>query len=96
MVFTSVSVVSLNFLVSNFPSNSASGPFTCLIYRNVTVPVYTTLKGVRGHFIFSIKEIMRRVATMLKVTRDNTEQTRGLVNARETCGVTDATHTHTW
>uniref|UniRef100_A0A8C3SF64 Pleckstrin homology, MyTH4 and FERM domain containing H1 n=1 Tax=Chelydra serpentina TaxID=8475 RepID=A0A8C3SF64_CHESE len=23
----------------------ASGPFTCLIYRNVTVPVYTTLKG---------------------------------------------------
>ncbi|XP_067413879.1 pleckstrin homology domain-containing family H member 1 isoform X3 [Emydura macquarii macquarii] len=31
--------------ISNFPSNSASGPFTCLIYRNVTVPVYTTLKG---------------------------------------------------
>uniref|UniRef100_A0A672V5V1 Pleckstrin homology, MyTH4 and FERM domain containing H1 n=1 Tax=Strigops habroptila TaxID=2489341 RepID=A0A672V5V1_STRHB len=30
--------------VSNF-SCSASGPFTCLIYRNVTVPVYTTLKG---------------------------------------------------
>ncbi|KAM9554780.1 pleckstrin homology domain-containing family H member 1 [Guaruba guarouba] len=29
---------------SNF-SCSASGPFTCLIYRNVTVPVYTTLKG---------------------------------------------------
>uniref|UniRef100_A0A8C8R9A0 Pleckstrin homology, MyTH4 and FERM domain containing H1 n=1 Tax=Pelusios castaneus TaxID=367368 RepID=A0A8C8R9A0_9SAUR len=39
------SVLFLNFLVSNFPSNSASGPFTCLIYRNVTVPVYTTLKG---------------------------------------------------
>ncbi|XP_053883286.1 pleckstrin homology domain-containing family H member 1 isoform X3 [Malaclemys terrapin pileata] len=31
--------------ISNFPSYSASGPFTCLIYRNVTVPVYTTLKG---------------------------------------------------
>ncbi|XP_074765844.1 pleckstrin homology domain-containing family H member 1 isoform X3 [Athene noctua] len=29
---------------SNF-SYSTSGPFTCLIYRNVTVPVYTTLKG---------------------------------------------------
>ncbi|XP_064316141.1 pleckstrin homology domain-containing family H member 1 isoform X1 [Phalacrocorax carbo] len=29
---------------SNF-SRSTSGPFTCLIYRNVTVPVYTTLKG---------------------------------------------------
>ncbi|GAB0190501.1 pleckstriny domain-containing family H member 1 [Grus japonensis] len=29
---------------SNF-SHSTSGPFTCLIYRNVTVPVYTTLKG---------------------------------------------------
>ncbi|XP_071414234.1 pleckstrin homology domain-containing family H member 1 isoform X1 [Pithys albifrons albifrons] len=26
-------------------SCSTSGPFTCLIYRNVTVPVYTTLKG---------------------------------------------------
>ncbi|XP_068802319.1 pleckstrin homology domain-containing family H member 1 isoform X2 [Struthio camelus] len=26
-------------------SRAASGPFTCLIYRNVTVPVYTTLKG---------------------------------------------------
>ncbi|XP_066492806.1 pleckstrin homology domain-containing family H member 1 [Tiliqua scincoides] len=24
---------------------STSGPFTCLIYRNVTVPVYTVLKG---------------------------------------------------
>uniref|UniRef100_A0A8C3F086 Pleckstrin homology, MyTH4 and FERM domain containing H1 n=1 Tax=Corvus moneduloides TaxID=1196302 RepID=A0A8C3F086_CORMO len=31
-------------LVSNF-SCSTSGPFTYLIYRNVTVPVYTTLKG---------------------------------------------------
>uniref|UniRef100_A0A8C0IVV0 Pleckstrin homology, MyTH4 and FERM domain containing H1 n=1 Tax=Chelonoidis abingdonii TaxID=106734 RepID=A0A8C0IVV0_CHEAB len=31
--------------ILNFPSYSASGPFTCLIYRNVTVPVYTTLKG---------------------------------------------------
>nr|XP_009482683.1 PREDICTED: pleckstrin homology domain-containing family H member 1 [Pelecanus crispus] len=30
--------------ISNF-SRSTSGPFTCLIYRNVTVPVYTTLKG---------------------------------------------------
>uniref|UniRef100_A0A8C3LMZ2 Pleckstrin homology, MyTH4 and FERM domain containing H1 n=1 Tax=Chrysolophus pictus TaxID=9089 RepID=A0A8C3LMZ2_CHRPC len=30
--------------ISNF-SYSASGPFTCLIYRNITVPVYTTLKG---------------------------------------------------
>ncbi|XP_025893987.1 pleckstrin homology domain-containing family H member 1 [Nothoprocta perdicaria] len=29
---------------SNF-SRVASGPFTSLIYRNVTVPVYTTLKG---------------------------------------------------
>ncbi|NXR26524.1 PKHH1 protein, partial [Cinclus mexicanus] len=29
---------------SNF-SCSTSGPFTCLIYRNVTVPVYSTLKG---------------------------------------------------
>ncbi|XP_074853311.1 pleckstrin homology domain-containing family H member 1 [Carettochelys insculpta] len=31
--------------ISNFPSCSASGPFTCLIYRNVTCPVYTMLKG---------------------------------------------------
>uniref|UniRef100_A0A663E1Z1 Pleckstrin homology, MyTH4 and FERM domain containing H1 n=1 Tax=Aquila chrysaetos chrysaetos TaxID=223781 RepID=A0A663E1Z1_AQUCH len=31
-------------VISNF-SCSTSGPFTCLIYRNVTVPVYTTLKG---------------------------------------------------
>uniref|UniRef100_A0A8C3EY01 Pleckstrin homology, MyTH4 and FERM domain containing H1 n=1 Tax=Corvus moneduloides TaxID=1196302 RepID=A0A8C3EY01_CORMO len=30
--------------ISNF-SCSTSGPFTYLIYRNVTVPVYTTLKG---------------------------------------------------
>ncbi|XP_019374729.1 PREDICTED: pleckstrin homology domain-containing family H member 1 [Gavialis gangeticus] len=30
---------------SSFTSHSASGPFICLIYRNVTVPVYTTLKG---------------------------------------------------
>uniref|UniRef100_A0A8C4YEV4 Pleckstrin homology, MyTH4 and FERM domain containing H1 n=1 Tax=Gopherus evgoodei TaxID=1825980 RepID=A0A8C4YEV4_9SAUR len=44
-VRNAVFVLSLNFLVSNFPSYSASGPFTCLIYRNVTVPVYTTLKG---------------------------------------------------
>uniref|UniRef100_A0A8C3LFY3 Pleckstrin homology, MyTH4 and FERM domain containing H1 n=1 Tax=Chrysolophus pictus TaxID=9089 RepID=A0A8C3LFY3_CHRPC len=28
--------------VNNTPT---SGPFTCLIYRNITVPVYTTLKG---------------------------------------------------
>nr|XP_014347011.1 PREDICTED: pleckstrin homology domain-containing family H member 1 [Latimeria chalumnae] len=31
--------------ISNLPSYSASGPFTHLIYKNVTVPVYTTLKG---------------------------------------------------
>ncbi|KAJ6667244.1 hypothetical protein lerEdw1_017222 [Lerista edwardsae] len=30
---------------SNSPICSPSGPFTCLIYRNVTVPVYTVLKG---------------------------------------------------
>uniref|UniRef100_A0A672V9C4 Pleckstrin homology, MyTH4 and FERM domain containing H1 n=1 Tax=Strigops habroptila TaxID=2489341 RepID=A0A672V9C4_STRHB len=29
----------------NDTSSCSSGPFTCLIYRNVTVPVYTTLKG---------------------------------------------------
>ncbi|XP_075783503.1 pleckstrin homology domain-containing family H member 1 isoform X3 [Pelodiscus sinensis] len=31
--------------ILNFPSYSNSGPFTGLIYRNVTVPVYSTLKG---------------------------------------------------
>ncbi|XP_054827182.1 pleckstrin homology domain-containing family H member 1 isoform X2 [Eublepharis macularius] len=30
---------------SNSPTYSSCGPFTCLIYRNVTVPVYTMLKG---------------------------------------------------
>ncbi|XP_040557472.1 pleckstrin homology domain-containing family H member 1 isoform X2 [Gallus gallus] len=29
----------------NDASSCSSGPFTCLIYRNTTVPVYTTLKG---------------------------------------------------
>ncbi|XP_029454707.1 pleckstrin homology domain-containing family H member 1 [Rhinatrema bivittatum] len=31
--------------VSSFPTYAASSPFTHLIYKNVTVPVYTTLKG---------------------------------------------------
>ncbi|KAJ1103873.1 hypothetical protein NDU88_001294 [Pleurodeles waltl] len=31
--------------VSNFPACVAPGPFTHLIYKNVSVPVYTTLKG---------------------------------------------------
>ncbi|MBN3278984.1 PKHH1 protein, partial [Polyodon spathula] len=31
--------------VSNLPLYPAAGPFTHLIYKNVTVPVYTTLKG---------------------------------------------------
>ncbi|XP_051775721.1 pleckstrin homology domain-containing family H member 1 isoform X2 [Erpetoichthys calabaricus] len=31
--------------VSNFPLYPVSGPFTHLIYRNVMVPVYTTIKG---------------------------------------------------
>ncbi|XP_053130423.1 pleckstrin homology domain-containing family H member 1 isoform X2 [Hemicordylus capensis] len=30
---------------SSSPVCSVSGPFTCLIYRNITVPVYTMLKG---------------------------------------------------
>nr|XP_056707116.1 pleckstrin homology domain-containing family H member 1 [Euleptes europaea] len=30
---------------SHSPSYSPPGPFTCLVYRNVTVPVYTMLKG---------------------------------------------------
>ncbi|XP_061467069.1 pleckstrin homology domain-containing family H member 1 isoform X2 [Rhineura floridana] len=30
---------------SNSPAYSPLGPFTCLVYRNVTVPVYTMLKG---------------------------------------------------
>ncbi|XP_078419187.1 pleckstrin homology domain-containing family H member 1 [Cetorhinus maximus] len=31
--------------LSNLPASITSGPFTHLIYKNVTVPVYTTLKG---------------------------------------------------
>ncbi|XP_038639733.1 pleckstrin homology domain-containing family H member 1 isoform X1 [Scyliorhinus canicula] len=31
--------------LSNLPASISSGPFTHLIYKNVTVPVYTTLKG---------------------------------------------------
>ncbi|XP_041132638.1 pleckstrin homology domain-containing family H member 1-like isoform X2 [Polyodon spathula] len=31
--------------VSNLPLYPAAGPFTHLIYKNITVPVYTTLKG---------------------------------------------------
>uniref|UniRef100_A0A8D0BSE3 Pleckstrin homology, MyTH4 and FERM domain containing H1 n=1 Tax=Salvator merianae TaxID=96440 RepID=A0A8D0BSE3_SALMN len=31
--------------ISDSPAYSPTGPFTCLIYRNVTVPVYTVLKG---------------------------------------------------
>ncbi|XP_048455901.1 pleckstrin homology domain-containing family H member 1 [Rhincodon typus] len=31
--------------LSNVPGSLTSGPFTHLIYKNVTVPVYTTLKG---------------------------------------------------
>ncbi|XP_032882543.1 pleckstrin homology domain-containing family H member 1 [Amblyraja radiata] len=31
--------------LSNLPANLTSGPFAHLIYKNVTVPVYTTLKG---------------------------------------------------
>ncbi|XP_067895724.1 pleckstrin homology domain-containing family H member 1 isoform X2 [Heterodontus francisci] len=31
--------------LSNLPASLTSGPFTHLIYKNVTVPVYTTLKG---------------------------------------------------
>ncbi|XP_077178626.1 pleckstrin homology domain-containing family H member 1 isoform X3 [Paroedura picta] len=36
---------SQKFSASNSPTYSSPGPFTCLIYRNVTVPVYTMLKG---------------------------------------------------
>lgn len=32
--------------VSNLPQYQAAGPFTQLIYKNINVPVYTTLKGV--------------------------------------------------
>lgn len=31
---------------SNLPQYPAAGPFTQLIYKNISVPVYTTLKGV--------------------------------------------------
>lgn len=31
--------------VSNLPQYQAAGPFTQLIYKNINVPVYTTLKG---------------------------------------------------
>lgn len=31
---------------SNLPQYPAAGPFTQLIYKNINVPVYTTLKGV--------------------------------------------------
>uniref|UniRef100_A0A8C9Z645 Pleckstrin homology domain containing, family H (with MyTH4 domain) member 1 n=1 Tax=Sander lucioperca TaxID=283035 RepID=A0A8C9Z645_SANLU len=36
---------------SNLPQYPAAGPFTQLIYKNINVPVYTTLKGV----IFCLK-----------------------------------------
>ena len=31
---------------SSLPQYSATGPFSQLIYKNISVPVYTTLKGV--------------------------------------------------
>lgn len=38
---------------SNLPQYPAAGPFTQLIYKNINVPVYTTLKGVsEGFFAF--------------------------------------------
>lgn len=36
---------------SNLPQYPAAGPFTQLIYKNINVPVYTTLKGVSEMFI---------------------------------------------
>lgn len=35
---------------SSLPQFPAAGPFTQLIYKNITVPVYTTLKGVSNTF----------------------------------------------
>lgn len=35
---------------SNFSAHSLPGPSTYHIYRNVTAPVYTMLKGVRNAF----------------------------------------------
>lgn len=35
---------------SNLPQYPAAGPFTQLIYKNISVPVYTTLKGVSEIF----------------------------------------------
>lgn len=36
---------------ANILSYSAAGPYTSLIYRNMTTPVYTTLKGVMTAFL---------------------------------------------
>lgn len=33
--------------MSTFPQYPAAGPFTHLIYKNISIPVYSTLKGVR-------------------------------------------------
>uniref|UniRef100_A0AAX7TVH1 Pleckstrin homology, MyTH4 and FERM domain containing H1 n=1 Tax=Astatotilapia calliptera TaxID=8154 RepID=A0AAX7TVH1_ASTCA len=40
-----VSEASLGGRRSNLPQYPAAGPFTQLIYKNISVPVYTTLKG---------------------------------------------------
>lgn len=34
------------FAGSNLPQYPLAGPFTQLIYKNINIPVYTTLKGV--------------------------------------------------
>lgn len=35
------------FAVSTSPQYPVAGPFTHLIYKNISIPVYSTLKGVR-------------------------------------------------
>lgn len=44
------------FAGSNLPQYPAAGPFTQLIYKNINVPVYTTLKGVSEvhHWRFTV------------------------------------------
>lgn len=47
-----LSVSSVCVSGSASPQYPAAGPFTQLIYKNINVPVYTTLKGVRPPHIY--------------------------------------------
>lgn len=42
-------------------SHSVAGPYMSLIYKNVTTPVYTTLKGVMNAFLAVRHMVLLRI-----------------------------------